>query len=151
MMAKLINTQGIEEALVTAFSQWATEDINDTHWREQFTEARWDYDGKTRRKNPKAPIRDADSPRDIYDFGRLYKSGVDSFALVSDGAVVNASWHWDAKNSSGREYASYVHNGTGTNRTAREFTDDISIPSSFFLKKPGMALKNRITDALSRL
>lgn len=155
-MAKLINTAKIEQALVVAFSQWATEDVNDTHWREQFTEVKWKYERegreeKTRRGNPSAPIRDAGNPRDIYDFGLLYQSGVDSFTLVANAAIVNASWHWDAKNSSGREYASYVHNGTGTNRTARPFTDDISIPSSFFAKKPGMALKNRIADALSRL
>lgn len=149
--AKLINGKAIEDAILEAFTQWATEDINNVHWKEQFTEVKWDYDGTTRRKNRSAPIRDADSPRDIYDFGRLYKSGVESFTLVATPTMARASWHWDAKNSSGREYATYVHEGTGTNATARKFTDDISIPSSFFLKKPGMALTSRITDAMIRL
>lgn len=152
--AKLLNSKTIENAILKAFGEWATEDINKVHWKEQFTEIKWDYKAKketTRRENPSAPVRDAGDPRDIYDFGNLYESGKESFSLIITSTIAEASWHWNAKNRSGREYAMYVHEGTGTNTTARRFTDDISIPSSFFLKKPGMALKSRITDAMARL
>lgn len=151
LSASLHNGDAITKALSEAFVQWAEEDINETHWREQFLEREWTYDGKTRRKNPSAPVRDAGNPRDIYDFGQLYESGVKSFSLASIGAGMRASWHWDAKNSSGQEYAWYVHEGQGTNKNARKFTDDISIAASFFLKKPGMALERRLALALEGL
>jgi hypothetical protein len=151
LSASLRNEDAILKALSDAFTQWAEEDINETHWREQFLEREWKYDGKTKRKNPSAPVRDAGNPRDIYDFGELYESGVESFSLASIGAGLRASWHWSAKNSSGQEYAWYVHNGRGTNKNARPFTDDIAIASSFLLKKPGMALQRRVTIALEGL
>jgi hypothetical protein len=149
--AKLLNGDSIQKALVEAFEQWAAVDINQDHWREQFLERGWPYSGKTKRKNPSAPIREAESPRDIYDFGRLYESGVQSFELQMDAGTLRASWHWDAKNASGKEYAWYVHYGKGTNTTARPFTDDISIPASFFYKAPGMALLRRITVGIEAL
>jgi hypothetical protein len=151
LSASFGNEDAIIKALSDAFTQWAEEDINETHWREQFLEREWKYDGKTKRKNPSAPVRDADNPRDIYDFGKLYESGVESFSLASTGAGIRASWHWDAKNSSGREYAWYVHEGQGTNKDARKFTDDIAIAASFFLKKPGMALQRRVALSLNGL
>jgi len=151
LSASLHNGDAIIKALSEAFVKWAEEDINETHWREQFLEREWTYDGETRRKNPSAPVRDAGNPRDIYDFGQLYESGVKSFSLASIGAGMRASWHWDAKNSSGQEYAWYVHEGRGTNKNARKFTDDISIAASFFLKKPGMALERRLALALEGL
>lgn len=151
LSASFNNEDAIIKALSDAFTQWAEEDINETHWREQFLERDWKYDGKTKRKNPSAPVRDADNPRDIYDFGKLYESGVESFSLASTGAGIRASWHWDAKNSSGREYAWYVHEGQGTNKDARKFTDDIAIAASFFLKKPGMALQRRVSLSLNGL
>jgi len=76
---------------------------------------------------------------------------VNSFSLNRNGGVLEASWHWDAKNTNGIEYASYVHEGTGTNKTARKFTDDVAVASSFFLKAPGMALKLRVSQALAAL
>lgn len=151
LSASFSNEDAIVKALSDAFVQWAEEDINEIHWREQFLERDWRYDGETKRKNPSAPVRDAANPRDIYDFGTLYESGVNSFSLTSIGAGMRASWHWDAKNSSGREYAWYVHEGLGTNKNARKFTDDISIAASFFLKKPGMALQRRVVLALESL
>jgi hypothetical protein len=151
LSASFNNEDAIVKALSDAFTQWAEEDINETHWREQFLEREWKYDGKTKRKNPSAPVRDADNPRDIYDFGKLYESGVKSFLLASTGAGIRASWHWDAKNSSGSEYAWYVHEGRGTNKDARKFTDDIAIAASFFLKKPGMALQRRVALSLNGL
>jgi hypothetical protein len=151
LTAKLLNSDAIVSAITSAFIQWAEEDVNDIHWREQFLERMWDYAGKTIRENPNARIKNAGEKRDIYDFGALYKSGVESFTLINSTGQLRASWHWDAKNSSGKEYAGYVHYGKGTNKTARPFTDDISIPSSFFLKKPGMALLARVSYAMSVL
>jgi len=149
--AKLINAESIEKVLIKAFEQWAKDDINEQHWKEQFIDREWPYDGETKRENPRAFIREADSPRDIYDWGRLYQSGIDSFQLEVNGGLLRASWHWDAKNSSGQEYAWYVHYGKGTNATARPFTDDIAIPSSFFFKDPGLALQRRIFIAIGSL
>ena len=147
-MATLRNQQTIIDALVKAFALWAAEDINEAHWEEQFRDmSLWDYDGGTRRDNGAY----VESPRDIYDLGALYKSGVDSFTLQDNGGLITAKWHWDAKNASGREYARYVHDGTGTNKTARPFTDDISLISSFFLNAPGMAFRLRIKQAVESL
>lgn len=151
LKAKLINDAAIEKALTKAFEQWATEDINGKHWEDQFLKREWPYAGVTKRKNPSAPVREAEDPRDIYDFGKLYESGKDSFELVVSGGLARASWHWDAKNSSGKEYAWYVHYGKGTNVTARPFTDDIAIPASFFFKEPGMALLRRVSLAIDSL
>ena len=146
-MAKLINAKTIENALVQAFVIWAAEDINETHWKQQFQEmSRWDYDGETMRSNGAVG-----SPRDIYDLGHLYQSGVDSFTIEANSNLITAKWHWDAKNASGREYATYVHNGTGTNKTARPFTDDVSLLSSFFLNAPGVAFRLRIKQAIASL
>ena len=145
--ATLRNQQAITDALSKAFALWAAEDINETHWKQQFQEmSRWDYDGGTQRD--KAYVT---SPRDIYDLGHLYQSGVDSFTLQENGGLITAKWHWDAKNESGREYATYVHNGTGTNKTARPFTDDVSLMSSFFLNAPGVAFRLRIKQAIASL
>ena len=145
--ATLKNQQVITDALSKAFALWAAEDINDTHWKQQFQEmSRWNYDGGTQRD--KAYV---ESPRDIYDLGHLYQSGVDSFTLQDNGGLITAKWHWDAKNASGREYATHVHNGTGTNKTARPFTDDVSLMSSFFLNAPGVAFRLRIKQAITSL
>ena len=144
---KLIGQNLIEQALIDAFELWASEDINDAHWQDQFQEEKWKYDGATERKNGLVVT----SPRDIYDIGELYRSGVDSFRFAKDSSGAQASWHWDATNSSGNEYAWYVHEGIGSNVTARPFTDDISIPSSFFRKAPGRALQLRTAQALERL
>jgi hypothetical protein len=148
-MAKLINAKTIENALVQAFETWVKEDINDAHWDDQFKNmARWDYDNETRRKNGEV----ISTPRrDIYDLGLLYQSGIDSSVIENTGAMVTANWHWDATNASGKEYATYVHDGLGTNVTARPFTDDISVASSFFLKAPGKAFKLRVSKAMAAL
>ena len=145
--ARIIGGDNIERALVDAFETWASEDINDAHWQDQFKEEKWKYDGVTERKNGLVVT----SPRDIYDIGELYKSGVDSFRLTKGANGAQASWHWDATNNSGNEYAWYVHEGIGSNATARPFTDDISIAASFFRKAVGKALKLRTAQALERL
>ena len=146
--ATLKNQQAVTDALAKAFALWAAEDINEIHWKQQFQEmSRWDYNGRTiREKGP--PV---ESPRDIYDLGYLYQSGVDSFTLEDDGNLITAKWHWDATNASGKEYATHVHNGTGTNKTARPFTDDVSLMSSFFLSAPGVAFRLRIKQAIASL
>ena len=147
--AKLINPESIENALIQAFETWVKEDINDAHWDDQFKNmAKWDYDNETRRKNGEV----ISTPRrDIYDLGLLYQSGIDSSVIENTGAMVTANWHWDATNASGKEYATYVHDGLGTNVKARPFTDDISVASSFFLKAPGKAFKLRVGKAMAAL
>jgi hypothetical protein len=147
--AKLINPESIENALIQAFETWVKEDINDAHWDDQFKNmAKWDYDNETRRKNGEVI---STPQRDIYDLGLLYQSGIDSSVIENTGAMVTANWHWDATNASGKEYATYVHDGRGTNITARPFTDDISVASSFFLKAPGKAFKLRVGKAMAAL
>ena len=147
--AKLINPESIENALIQAFEAWVKEDINDAHWDDQFKNmAKWDYDNETRRKNGEVI---STPQRDIYDLGLLYQSGIDSSVIENTGEMVTANWHWDAKNTSGQEYATYVHDGRGTNITARPFTDDISVASSFFLKAPGKAFKLRVGKAMAAL
>jgi hypothetical protein len=147
--AKLINPESIENALIQAFETWVKEDINDAHWDDQFKNmAKWDYDNETRRKNGEV----ISTPRrDIYDLGLLYRSGIDSSVIENTGAMVTANWHWDATNASGKEYATYVHDGLGTNVRARPFTDDILVASSFFLKAPGKAFKLRVRKAMAAL
>ena len=147
--AKLINPESIENALIQAFETWVKEDINDAHWDDQFKNmAKWDYDNETRRKNGEVI---STPQRDIYDLGLLYQSGIDSSVVENTGTMVTANWHWDATNASGKEYATYVHDGRGTNITARPFTDDISVASSFFLKAPGKAFKLRVSKAMAGL
>lgn len=146
--ARIIGQALIEKALLDAFERWADEDINNKHWQEQFKEDIWEYDGVTQRKN--GDIVGPDD-RDIYDLGELYESGVRSFNLQSSPNGAKASWFWDATNASGGQYAWYVHEGEGTNRTARPFTDDISIASSFFLKQPGIDLQDRVRKGLAAL
>jgi hypothetical protein len=149
--AKIVNAQKLRDAILDAFEDWTEIDINDDHWRYQFIEREWNYDGETRRKNQDKYPGLTGSPRNIEDLGDLYKSGVDSYEFKSDNNKAIASWRWDAKNSSGQEYAWYVHEGEGTNRSARPFTDDISIASSFWLKSPGESLKMRMQAYLDGL
>jgi len=146
--ARLINQNIIEQALIQAFKTWADQDINQAHWSDQFNESKWKHSPLTRRENGET----VGTPRDIYDLGALYQSGVDSFKLTQSSNLVEASWHWNAKNRSGQEYAWYVHEGEGTNDPyARKFTDDISIASSFFRKGPGIALRSRISTGLGKI
>jgi hypothetical protein len=145
--ATITNLHTIEKALVDAFEEWAENDINKDHWEEQFKTSKWFYEGLTDRKNGAI----VGSPRDIYDLGALYQSGVESFSLSKTSNSIAADWHWDAKNSSGIEYAWYVHEGTGTNATPRPFTDDISLPASFFLRTPGKALMQQVQNSLDQI
>jgi len=144
--ARIIGGKRIERALIDAFAKWAEEDINDAHWDDKFKDRRWKWPGETRRRNGEV----VDSPRDIYDLGDLYESGVKSFKLNRTVTGAEANWHWDATNSSGQEYAYYVHEGTRL-MPGRPFTDDIAIPSSFFRKGPGKALELRVQEELDKI
>lgn len=146
--AKIVNPEFIENALVAAFETWAKEDINEAHWDDQFKDmSLWKYDNETRRKNGEV----VNSPRDIYDLGNLYRSGIDSFHTEKGSNAVTAYWHWDATNQSGEEYAWRVHEGKASNVEARPFTDDIAFAPTFFMKAPGRAFKLRVKQALVQL
>jgi hypothetical protein len=146
--ARIIGGDDIERALARAFEEWTKEDINDAFWEDQFKEEKWKHGPLTIRKNGET----VGSPRDIYDLGELYQSGVNSYKYKSSPQAAEAHWHWDAQNSSGKEYAIYVHEGWGTNDPyARPFTDDVS-DMAFSLRKPiGKALLSRIQTALTAL
>ena len=153
--AKIVNAKKLEAAITNAFKQWADQDINEDHWRYQFLEREWDYDydpeKPTKRENTSKYPNPITSPRNIEDWGDLYQSGLDSYRFSASTNRAEAYWHWDAVNRSGKEYAYYVHDGQGTNRSARPFTDDISIPSSFWEKEPGQALKMQMETAFVKL
>lgn len=144
-VTKLVNARKLETALALAFEKWATEDIDDAHWDDQFRDmSKWDWSGETRRKNGET----VDTPRDIYDLGTLYKSKEYKLSRTTSG--IEARWHWGAKNSSGQEYAYYVHYGTKLT-DARPFTDDVAIAASFKRKAPGRALIRQMQAALDLL
>jgi hypothetical protein len=140
--ARIIGIEQIEKALIQAFEQWTETDINANFWEEQFTTTKWNYDGTTTRANPRAFIREASSPRE---------SGVKSYKFESSVNAASASWHWDATNRSGQEYAWYVHEGEGTNTTARGFTDKVSDMKFSFRDNIGKALLSRVQTELSAL
>ena len=148
--AKIVNAKKLEAAITNAFKQWADQDINEDHWRYHFLEREWDYefDKPTIRENREKYPNPITSPRNIEDWGILYKSCKYNFSAT--GKRIEAYWHWDATNGSGQEYAYYVHYGTRF-MDGRPFTDDISIPSSFWQKEPGQLLKMRIQDNLEQL
>lgn len=141
------NPQQLINKITQAFEAWASEDINDSYWDDQFRDmGLWDYDRETRRKNGEI----VDSPRDIYDTGALYQSGIDSFKLNSSASQVSANWAWDATNSSGQAYARYVHEGEGTNYgNPRPWTDELVFPQKFDNSVVKKALINRIQAALN--
>ena len=145
--AKIIGIKQIEHALINAFEDWTREDINGEFWEDQFQEEKWRHGPYTVRANGD-PVG---SPRDIYDLGNLYDSGVNSYEYESSPDGASANWHWDAKNRSGEEYAWYVHEGKGTNYPyPRRFTDDISYKFSF-RRSVGKALQIRVQAALTAL
>ena len=139
------NAEQLVAKLVDAFEQWAEEDINGAHWDDQFREmGRWQYDGETRRKNGET----VSSPRDIYDLGALYESGINSHNFTLSANVAVANWNWNATNGSGRYYAYYVHEGEGTNRTGRPWTEELAVAAKFDNSAPQKALLRRIKAAL---
>ena len=146
--ARIIGGDNFEKALKKAFQRWTEEDINGAFWDDQFKEEKWKHSPLTVRRNGDT----AGNPRDIYDLGKLYQSGVDSYKYDLSSRAAGAHWHWDAKNSSGEEYAVYVHEGWGTNDPyPRPFTDDVSDMAFSFRKPIGKALLLRIEAALTGL
>ena len=148
--ARIINQKLLENAIVQAFETWLDEDVNKTHWDEQFGDKKWKWRSEplTERENGEL----AGNPRDLYDLGNLYESGIKNFKVTKSTSLVEATWHWDAKNRSEEEYAWYVHEGEGPHSPrARRFTDDISMAATFNRKAPGKALKLRLITALSQL
>jgi hypothetical protein len=146
--ARIIGGDDLERALIRAFQIWTEEDINNAFWDDQFKEEKWKHSPLTIRKNGEQ----VGSPRDIYDLGNLYQSGVNSYKYNSSSQAAESRWHWDAKNSSGKEYAIYVHEGLGTNDPyERRFTDDVSDMAFSFRKPIGKALLSRVEAALTGL
>lgn len=144
-----VNQRLIEAALVKAFETWADEDVNDKFFSEQFINKQWPYPGPTTDRKAQPPASD---PRNIYDTGALFKSGQESFTLEGDINGASANWHWDAKNSSGEEYAFYVHEGKGPYaRVPRKWTDDLVIPARFEQSEAKIDLDARITIEFARL
>lgn len=142
---EFINPDQIINKLTKAFETWARFDVND-HFRNEFLEGKWPYEGETKRKNGQT----VGSPRDIFDLGDLYRSGRDSFSITQGGVDITASWDWNAKNSSGRGYAWYVHEGLGTNLAPRQWTDVFQEKNLFGSSQLSKDLKMRIRTALNR-
>lgn len=143
--ATLVNAGQFEQKLVKAFETWARFDVND-YFRDQFLEDKWQYEGETERKNGEVVT----SPRNIFDLGELYRSGRDSFNLARGGNDASASWNWDAKNSSGRGYAWYVHEGLSTNLSPRQWTDAFQQRDLFDRSIVSKELKSRIRAAFDK-
>jgi len=95
------NPERLVQKLEKAFEAWARFEVND-YFRDQFLEDKWDYPGETQRKSGEFV---GPEPRNIFDLGELYRSGRDSFDTEKTINGINASWNWDAKNSSGKGYA----------------------------------------------
>jgi len=142
---QFINPENIVRKLEQAFKLWASEDLDDGYFEDQFKDDKWKYPGYTRRKSgePVGP-----EPRNIYDLGELYQSGKDSFKITQGPTDITASWNWDARNDSGNAYARYVHEGEGTNLEPRKWTDELYYPQKFANSSVRLALKRRIKAAL---
>jgi len=140
------NPERLTNALAQAFQAWAEDDINGAYWDDQFRDmGLWQYDRETRRKNGEI----VGSPRDIYDTGALYESGIESLRINSSSNEISANWNWNARNSSGQAYARYVHEGEGTNYgNPRPWTDELVFPQKFDNSVVKKALLNKIKTAL---
>jgi hypothetical protein len=144
--ARLYGGQQLEAELASVFEDWLREDVNDKFLSEQFLTDRWQYPPPgTRRKNGQL----AGNPRDIYDTGALFKSGQRSFDVETTSFKVEGSWHWNATNASGEEYAWFVHEGQGPySRAPRPWTDELAVPYLFDYSEPKKDLELRITRGL---
>jgi hypothetical protein len=141
----IVNAKTLEAKLAKAFEAWTRFDVND-YFRGEFLEDKWPYNGETERKNGEVVT----SPRNIFDLGDLYRSGRDSFSISQGGVDITASWDWNAKNSSGRGYAWYVHEGLGTNLSPRQWTDVFQQKDLFNGSQVSKELKMRIRTALNK-
>lgn len=146
--AKIINQAQLEAAIVDAFEEWLDEDVNDKFFSEQFLTDKWQYPPpSTERKNGEI----AGNPRNIVDLGNLFRSGQDSFSIVRGSTLIEGKWHWDAENSSGQEYAWYVHEGEGPySRAPRPWTDEIAEPYLFASSDVKRDLEFRIESKFAK-
>lgn len=144
--ARIIGTKALEKALLSAFQQWTEDDVNGEYWREKFEE-QYPYPGPpTLRKNGEV----VGNPRDILDTEALYDSGVDSYRYASAPNGAEANWHWNAKNSSGEEYAWFVHEGQGPHsREPRRWTDELASEYLFEGSEIQSRLMARIDQSLN--
>jgi len=144
-IARIVGTKDVEAALVQAFKEW-TEDVNDIYWRERF-EKKYKYEGEsTTRKNGEV----VGDPRNILDTEALYESGVESYEYRSEVNGARADWHWDAKNSSGEEYAWFVHEGQGPySREPRRWTDEMASEYLFETSNVKRDLMSKIESKLN--
>jgi hypothetical protein len=142
-IARIVGAKQLEQALLSAFEEWTREDVNERYWREKF-EDKYRYPGPpTLRKNGEI----ARDPRDILDTESLYESGVESYKFTRGATGAEANWHWDAKNSSGEEYAWFVHEGQGPySRAPRRWTDELASEYLFETSE----IKRDLMDALDR-
>lgn len=141
-IARIVGANLIENALIAAFEEWVEEDVNDDYWAEEFFQSKWPYDSITKRKNGDTV---GPGPRDIVDTQALYDSGVESLKVTKRPTEVRADWHWNAKNSSGSEYAWYVHEGKGPHSVEpRKWTDELSDPGLF----EGSMIKRKLLDRI---
>ena len=138
----IINADKLVQKLEKAFETWARFEVND-YFRDQFLEDKWGYPGETQRKSGEL----ARNPRNIFDLGNLYRSGRDSFRITQGTSDITASWDWDAKNSSGRAYAWYVHEGLSTNLAPRQWTDVFQERNLFIDSNVSKELRSRIRAA----
>ena len=143
----IVNADKLVQKLEKAFETWARFEVND-YFRNQFLEDEWGYPGETQRKSGEL----AGDPRNIFDLGNLYRSGRDSFKIMQGTSDITASWDWDAKNSSGRAYAWYVHEGPilfsgNTNLAPRQWTDIFQQRDLFASSNISKELRSRIRAA----
>lgn len=142
-IARIVGGKSWERALLTAFQKWTEKDVNEQYWRERF-EDDYKYDGPITIRKAKPP---AGNPRDILDTEELYESGVNSYKYSADGDGASADWHWNAKNSSGEEYAWFVHEGKGPHsREPRRWTDELA--SEFLFE--GSAIERRLMARIEK-
>lgn len=141
---RVINAESLVTQLAAVFKDWTDLEINQNYWEKQFFDPFWAYDGETTRENPAAPIKEADSPRDIVDWGDLYRSGRDSYNFDNNGNIAAATWEWNATNRSGRYYAYYVHEGHFTNATPRRWTEELVVPAKFNASEIKRTLMSKI-------
>jgi len=140
------NVDKLVAKLEKAFETWARFEVND-YFRDQFLEDKWTYDGETRRKNGELV---GPEPRNIFDLGDLYRSGRDSFDVRQSANSIDTLWNWNARNSSGRPYAWYVHEGLSTNLAPRQWTDIFQEQSLFENSNVSKELKSRIRAAFNK-
>lgn len=145
---EFFNGKRLEAQLIRAFETWTRQDITNDYWDKQFRDMnKWNYSRETRREN-RAIVK---SPRDIYDLGALYESGIRSFSPESTANGPAASWNWDARGESGYPYATDVHEGLGTSAgNPRQWTEEFAVPQKFDNSAVKRALIARIQSELSK-